>query len=654
MERRATIQGKSDFASLDFAHSLNPRFITLKNHNIKVLKMSKFLPIKMPKMALSKAAYSLTISSLVFASSIQANDSNEEAMQEIVVTAKGNQTLADVLPTSHVLSAEDIEASRAKDIPALLDQISGISVRDSGGRGSATSVFLRGTSSSQTIVLIDGVRVGSATLGAATLNAYPIEAIDRVEVVKGPLSGIYGADAVGGVIQLFTKKGGEGLGEARLSVGSDSLTEYGVAFNGGNEKHSFRISAHAEDTDGIDRTSITTGGNEDEDSFEEEAVSLAGKITLNDNTVANLSVLYSDSTADFDNTFGAGVGFKTDTKTLSTALSITSQLNSRLAWSNTLGINSDESVTTSSFPSDITTDRDSFGSELAYQVSKSSVLTAGVDYYEEEIETLSNFPVNDRDNKGIYAQLQAATGAVGFVGSIRYDDNSAYGSDTNVSLAANYDFNSDLRAVVSYGTAFVAPSFNFLYFPFFGNPDLKPEESESYELSILGGSDRFDWRVSAYKTEVENLFSFNPTTFLAANVGEADIKGVEVELNTQISDWNLSANVDILSAEDKESGTELDDRAERTIRLSASKSFGALDLQFDLKSESGRFDNRGTELSSYGLFDITAQYTVNERLSLAANVDNLFDKDYIVNLIGPVDFYNTEGRQAKLSVRYNF
>jgi len=577
-----------------------------------------------------------------------------DPLTEIVVTAKGNQELASVLPTSHILNSADIAASQAKDIPALLDQISGISVRDSGGRGSSTSVFLRGTSNSQIIVLVDGVRVGSATLGSATLNAYPIEAIDRIEVVKGPLSGIYGAGAVGGVIHLFTKKGDEGLGEFTATVGSNSLAEYGFAINGGNQKHSFRISAHAEQTDGIDRTSIVTDGNQDQDGFEEDSFSFAGKATLSATTIANLSVLYSEGNVEYDNTFGPDTGFMTDTTTLSTALNVISQISDTLAWSNTLGINKDESITTSTFPSDITTERDSFGSELTYQISDSSTFTAGVDYYEENIETTNAFPVTDRDNKAVFALVQSKHGAFGFVGNVRHDDNSAYGSNTNTSLAINYDFSDTTRAVLSYGSAFVAPSFNFLYFPFFGNPDLKPEESESYELSLIGQQSNLGWRVSAFRTDVENLFSVNPSTFLAENIGEAELQGVEFEVKTTLYDWNILASLDLLSAEDKNSGVELDGRADTTLALAANRTFGDLDLRLNLKSESERFDNRGTELPSYGLFDVSAKYQISDSLSVFANVDNVFDKDYTINLIGPSERYNTEGRQAKISVRYRF
>jgi len=232
-------------------------------------------------------------SGLAIAGLLASSTAFAEEVSEIVVTAKGGQSLQDVLPTSHVLLVEEIEAAQTENIPELLAKIAGISATSSGGRGSNTGVFVRGVSSSQTIVLIDGVRVGSATLGAAALNSYPVEAIERIEVVKGPLSGIYGADAVGGVIQLFTKKGGDGIGTASATIGSDSLSEYSLSFNGGNEQNSFHVSAHTEDTNGIDRTSIVSDGNDDIDGFEETAISLGGRVSINQSTRANLSVLYT-------------------------------------------------------------------------------------------------------------------------------------------------------------------------------------------------------------------------------------------------------------------------------------------------------------------------------------------------------------------------
>ena len=592
---------------------------------------------------------SVAIAILVSSATTLANNNDE-----IVVTAKGNQSISDVLAISHVFTLEDIEAAQVKDITGLLDQLPGVSVRDSGGRGSQTSVFVRGASNSQIIVLIDGVRVGSATLGAAALNAYPVEAIERVEVVKGPFSGLYGADAVGGVIQIFTKKGGQGLGSISATVGSNSLQEYSLSFNAGDERNSFHVSAQSEDTDGIDRTSILSGGNDDKDGYEETAVSLGAKLSFGENTVAQLSVLGTNNTAEFDNTFGSDSGLMTDGKTMSAALNVTTNLTDTLTWTNLFGSNQDELITNGDFPSEFVTNRDSLGTELAYVFAGGSLLTAGLDYYQEEIESSNTFPVTDRDNTGIYAQIQTDLGEFGLVGSLRYDDNSAYGTTSNGSLALDYNFSENLRAVFSAGSAFVAPSFNFLYFPFFGNPDILPEESDNVELSLLGTAGAVDWRVSAYQADIKNLFSFNPATFLAANVGEAELKGVEIELSTQWAEWDFTASADFLSAENSDTGIELDDRAEQTFALSANRNFGKLDLRVDVKAESGRHDNSGTELSGYGLFDLSAKYQFNDQLSLLANVDNVFDKDYTVNLIGANNRYNTEGRQAQLKLKYNF
>ncbi|RBP48587.1 TonB-dependent receptor domain-containing protein [Arenicella xantha] len=597
----------------------------------------------------SLALCCLAVSPLAFS-----QGSNDPAIEQVLVTAKGQQTLDNALHTAHIFTLDDIEAAQVSDIPALLSKIAGISISDSGGRGSATSVFVRGVSGSQTIVLIDGVRVGSATLGAAALNSYPIEAIERIEILKGPFSGLYGADAVGGVIQLFTKKGGDGRGAVSATIGSNSLSEVDFALSGAGSNYSFHIAGHSEDTDGIDRTSILTEGNDDEDGFAEDAISIGGQLQLGDSSTIDLSILGTDNLVEFDNTFGADPGLQTENSTLSTALAFNTQLNDTLKWATTLGLNEDEAITNGAFPSEFKTDRNSLGSEFTWAASASTMLTFGADYYDESITSSNDFPITERDNIGAFAQVQSLGERFGTVVSLRYDDNSAYGTNTNGSIAVNLNVSDDIRLIASYGTAFVAPSFNYLYFPFFGNPDLLPEESESVELSIAGNHGAVDWRVSAYQTDIENLFSFNPVTFLAANVGQAEIKGVEAEIRTSVANWDVSIQADALSAEDVDSGIELDDRPQRSASLTAAKEIGPLNLQFDVRSESRRFDNRGTQISGYALLDISAVYQISESTRISAKIDNLFDKEYTLNLIGSSNRYNTEGRHAKLTLRYSF
>lgn len=573
---------------------------------------------------------------------------------EIVVTAKGDQHYDHLLHAAHVFTQADIDAAQADDLTDLLDQLDGISVRDSGGRGSQTGFFIRGVQASQTIVLIDGVRVGSATLGAAALNAYPIEAIERIEVLKGPFSGLYGADAVGGVIQIFTKKGQDGQSAISGTIGSNSLKELnaGLALKG--ERGSLHIGLQGEETDGIDRTSVLENGNGDLDAYEESSISLGGQIDFSDRTAAKLSILSTDNTVDYDTAYGVGSDLYSKNKTISYAANLSHQFTNNLRWVTTLGINEDETRSNGAFPSEYQTNRDTFGTELVTSFGDRTHLTTGVDFYQEDIQSSNDYPITNRDNKGIYAQLNTSFDALSVVTSLRLDDNSAYGDNTNGSLALGYQVNDSLRIVSSFGTAFVAPSFNYLYFPSFGNPALLPEESESAELSLMGESSRVNWRISAYQTEVKNLFSYDPETFLAANVGEAELKGVELAADIELADWRINLNADLLSAKNSITNQKLDDRAEKTLGLSVSRDFGKLETRFDTKLESGRYDNGGTRLPGYGLLDLSANYALNDQLSVAAKITNVLDKDYTVNLLGASDRYNTEGRQAKLTIRYTF
>jgi len=514
---------------------------------------------------------------------LSASSTYAQEIDEIVVTAKGNQTVDESLFTTHVFTELDIESAQVKDIPALLQRLSGINATESGGRGSATSVFVRGSSNSQIIVLIDGVRVGSATLGAAALNSYPVEAIERIEVIKGPFSGIYGADAAGGVIQLFTKKKHEGIGTVKASIGSNGLGEESVSFGAGDNRNSFHFSAQRETTNGIDRTSITTGGNDDIDGFEEDAYSFGGKVSFGDYVTANLNILYTENTVEFDNTFGDDTGFFTENEAFSSALNITAQLNKSIKWTNTFGFNTDESVTDAFF-SDVTTDRDTFGTEFEFTVSPNLYITTGADYYKESVETLSNFPETERRNTAAYVQVVTQDLPVNITASLRYDDNSVYGTDTNGSIALSVPVTDNIRVVASYGTSFIAPSFNQLFFPFFGNPDILPEESENFELSLIGSTEQANWRVSAYRTNVDDLIAFDLNTFLAGNVQEATLKGIEFELNANIEGWDVAFNLDILSATDETNNTELSDRAERSLSINANRSFGNLNIGLDFRA----------------------------------------------------------------------
>jgi len=567
----------------------------------------------------------------------------ESKPTEIVITAKGQQSLNDVAATSHVITQKDIKESQSSDIVALLDSVSGISITRNGSRGTVSSTFIRGADSSQIIVLVDGIRVGSATLGSTELGHIPLEFVERIEVVKGPLSGLYGADAIGGVIQIFTKKPAQSQSSVKLSAGSFGHEKASIAFSSSN----FRISASREENTGIDSTTTVTEGNEDEDGFEETAINIGANFSLGNLADVSITGFFADNEIEFDNTFGADTGFLTENEISTISANFTGKYSDAIKWSSVIGFTNNDSFT-EAFSSQADTQRLSLSSQLEIKLSSNHLLILGSDYYDEEITTLTPFPEDSRDNTGAFSQLQSQFGQFGVVANLRFDDNSAYGSQTNGSLALTYSLSQNTRLTASYGTAFRAPTFNELFFPDFGNPNLEPEESQTFEISLRGNAGNTQWRISAYDTTIDNLIEFAAPTFLPANINEASLQGVEFELGTKIGQWSLSGSLNFLDATDEATGLELVRRPEQTLKISVDRALGNFGFGADLLAENGRFD-AGTELDSFQLINLRAAYKITDKFNISAKAGNLFDEDYEL-----ASGFNTEGRSVFVTANLTF
>jgi vitamin B12 transporter len=575
-----------------------------------------------------------------------------EYEDEVLVTATRQPlALKDALPSSQVFTQDDIERLQPKDLPSLLGRMSGVSYRASGGRGSVSGVFIRGASTSQSIILVDGVRTSSATIGATALEGIPLESIERIELVKGPLSGLYGADAIGGVIQIFTKQGKQQrlTPEIHASYRTDDTQEYSIEAGAGNERGRVHATFAFENSQGIDHTSIKTEGNADRDGFDEFALNVSASYRILDELNAQVNFLRTDAYSEFDNLFGDGTGFDADTQVETNALKLTYTPSEKLRLSFGASHFVDEAVTPAFF-SDITTRRTTYNLQIDYQVHDKHSITLGAEYYDDKVDTLDNFVETSRDNIGGFFLWQRRYGKLSAVGSVRYDDNEAYGDETNGSVALKYDVFESLAAVVSYGTAFRAPSFNELFFPGFGNVNVRPEESESLEVSLKGNHRDVHWRISGYYTDVKDLIGFDFATFTANNTSEATLKGVEAEVSYSYADWFFSANMNYLNARDDRLDVFLDDRAEFTTNVDVGCKFGRLDLSMDLQAESGRHDRSGTEIDGFVVLGTGINYRFSERFRIAARLDNIFDEDYTLNLATARDVFRTYGRTGLISL----
>lgn len=599
-------------------------------------------------------------SSLVLGAALTALSGQAVAELRVVVTPTKTEKPAEtVTPNVAVISAQDIERIRPEDLPSLLNRATGLDFRDSGGRGSASGVFIRGTAPSQQIVLVDGVRVGSATTGAAALSNIPVEVIDRIEVVKGPMSGLYGADAVGGVIQIFTKQGTQKeTAISRVTFGSNGFKEFSQTLSDNGENYQVFANINREETRGIDRTTDLTGGNDDKDGFEETSGNFSIGYDITKNTQAKLNYLWANADAEFDNTFGADADRHTKTESNVGGLQLRHKIEELLVLSAAYGHTEDKTSNfnnTSPQPTKFDTQRETAELKADLKVADGINFVTGVDYYKDEVTSSTNYPEDERDNVGGFASAQFDFGIVSSVISGRYDDNEAYGHERSGSAQFGLHISEAFNVAASYGEAFVAPSFNDLYFPNFGNPDIQPEESETVELSFYGKIESISWSVAAYKTEVENLIGFTFVPFQAANVAVADIEGYEAEISWQGNTLFASLGVDYVEARNDQTKAFLDDRAKANANAEVGYAGEQFTVSAALDSEHGRED-AGTTLPGFAVLDLSAAYQATPKLKFSANVNNVLDKEYVTNVANSFanNFYRNEGRTFKGSLTYSF
>jgi len=580
-----------------------------------------------------------------------------EAVEPVTVTAtRTAQSANEALSSVTVLDRATIERSSARSLPDLLGDQRGLSLSRNGPYGKASSLFMRGTESDHVLVLIDGVKIGSATTGATAFQHLPLNQIERIEIVRGPRSSLYGSDAIGGVVQIFTRSGdSDGLqAQASGMRGSDDTSELATTISGGNETTQASISGKKLDSDGID---VTNTGSPDTDGYSNDTAS--GSITheLGDAATISASGFSASGESAFD-PFGGGTADRVEQfrqRAVTSALDV----QPTSWWSATLsgGRTTDESrnLTDGRVASEFETERDEVRWQNDFTLGARHVLTVGYDYRDEQISSTTDFDQTERDNHAGFAQWQWTGAAFDAQISGRYDDNEAFGSKGTGSVAGGYRIGAETRIFASYGTAFKTPTFNDLFIdtPFFnGNPDLDPEESRSAEVGVRGnGSVR--WSASAYRTEIDDLIQ--PTGATVENVNEAEINGLELSVDTTSRGWDLGASATLLDTEivtddgSGNDGNELARRPERTVQLTFGRDIGAFRLDTTVHHESERFDDTAntTELDGFTRLDFSLEYTIRRDLSVRATVQNAGDTDYQT-----VDGFETRGRTGRVRLTY--
>ncbi len=559
----------------------------------------------------------------------------------------GNESLASVT----IVDREEIERSQTSSMGELLSRQPGVEFTRNGGRGTNSSIFLRGTESDHVLVLVDGVEVGSATSGTASFEDLPLANVERIEIVRGPRSSLYGSRAIGGVIQIFTRDG-EGA-HATVGVGTHDRRQGSAGFGSRYGGTSFSVNVSAEETDGIDsrENDCTFCADEpDDDGYENQSVNARISQDISEAVTVSGRILATDSEVEFDGT--------TQNRTESQQRIYGGRVDARLTgnWNTRVQLSrstDDSDNFLDQQPANtFDTTRDAFNWQNEVTLGTSQIVTVGFDAESTEIDSNLNYGVDERDTTGIYTQHQWTGHAWSTEFSLRGEDYDDFEDPTTGSVALGYRFNDSVQGFASYGTAFRAPTFNELYFPGFGNPNLEPEESRTIEAGLRGRYQAMRWEATAYRTEIDELIdtvSVGGGLFAPENVDEARIQGLEFIVGVTTGEWDGNVTVDLKDAENTETGQDLSRRAHIGLKGGLTRDFGDWSIGSDVTVQGDRFDDAANTvpLDAYALIDLRASWDFAPDWTARMKIANLGDTDYAL-----ADTYNTLGRTALLEIAW--
>jgi vitamin B12 transporter len=578
----------------------------------------------------------------------------------IAVTAtRSTQPIVDVLADLTVIGQDELLRSGAQSLPEVLQRQPGVEITMNGGPGSTSGAFLRGANRGQTLVLIDGLRVGSSSVGATSLEAIPLDQIERIEILRGPASSLYGADAIGGVIQVFTKRaqGNAFSGSASAGYGTYDTRSANATLRGAAGPLAFSVTGGGTRSAGFNSivNPDNSSYNPERDGYSSE--NAGGNAVLTWASGQDVSVQYFRNR--LDNAFDAGAPYFDDrTVTTLEAWSVVSRNRIADQWSSTLtaGEGSDDSVSLTSFgASPFKTTQRQYTWQNDWTVPLGA-LSVALERREEHVATDSDFAVTQRNTNSVTGVYQLRHDALAVQANLRHDNSSQYGGKTTGGIAGGYKLSPQWRLTAGYSTGFKPPSFNDLYFPFFSNPDLLPETARNTEAGAYWtssyGDVRWEARGIGYYNKVDDLIVFQCDASFNCrpeNVDSATLKGVTVGVDLSWRDTRVQGSFDLQHPEDDRTGNLLPRRARRHGALTVLQQAGPVQVGVEIVASSLRYDNAENtiRMGGYGIVNLTLDWTFAKGWSLLVRGNNVFDKNYQL-----AADYSTGGAQVFAAVRW--
>lgn len=577
----------------------------------------------------------------------------QSQLPDVVVTATRSESRADaVISDVTVISREDIERGAGRTLSELIARASGVQMWANGGLGKNSSISIRGSESRHVLLLVDGVRYGSATSGQANFDNIALDSIERIEVLKGPASALYGSDAVGGVVQIFTRKGTPGLHPyASVTVGADDRHEVTAGLSGGTADVSYSVGVQTMREKGFSATNplVAFGShNADADGFSQHNVNAALDWKFAPGWKVDARVLRADGESQFDDgpgTFDA----RSDLVSSVYGLGVEGQLLSRWKTRLAFGTSEDRSTSwTSTTPSEFNTAQDQWTwlNEIGTPLGK---LMLGVEQVVQKVSGTQAYAVSQRTTDSWLAGLNGAGGPHSWQLNLRRDQNSQFGN-ANTGLAGyGFKLTPNWRAYGSYGTSFKAPSFNTLYYasPFFnGNPTTQPEYGRNSELGMAYSAGAHEVKLTYYVNRIKGFITTMP---VVANIPYARMEGWTLAYDGQVDALTFRAALDLLDARNEANNRKLARRADQQLTAGVDYALGLWKLGASLLAASERFDDTANtrRLGGYATVDLHADYAVSKNWSVEGRINNIGDKAY-QTAYG----YNQAGRGAYITLRF--
>jgi vitamin B12 transporter len=567
-----------------------------------------------------------------------------------------------------VIDAEHIRASTADSIEELLQREGGIQVSRNGGAGQSAGVMLRGSSASSTVVLIDGVRIGSATLGQTDLSGISLAQIERIEILRGPASSLYGADAVGGVVQIITRRGKGPVDVAvHAAIGAYASSELDVFVSGSSGAFDYAATLSHEASDGV--SALKPGDkngyfNPDRDGFKRSSAQFRGGFIFAPGHRVGISMIDSRlrsqfDSADFDpstNKLDPTPDFRNRFDTRVTSLDYRGAISTEWTMSVQASKQIDRLESGGTTFAGFDTSRQQLTWQAAWAPVAGQQFVAASERLDETVAADALAGAPKRRNDAVVLGYSGAFAGHKLQADVRHDHNSAFGNVDTGKLGWGFDLTPTLSLRAVAGTAFRAPSFNDLYFSGFGVATIRPERSQSVEVGANWRDGDSTAGITLYRNRVRDLIGYEPlaancppgfTDGCAANVSRARLQGATLNASQRVGAFSLRATVDFLDAKDDITGKRLARRAAHQETLGVDWSSGQWIIGATVVDVGARPDGAAT-LDAYQTLDLQARYKATLHCQIEAKLLNATNRQY-----EPAHDYQSFGRQAWIGVRYS-